>query len=67
MNKFEEFRYKLETYLESVFSSLLFLGELLVYIIAYAWFFAVKIMISLWENFVKQFDKLLIFLSNLFS
>lgn len=67
MNKFDEFRYKVETYLESVFSVFVFLGELLVYIIACVWFFIVEIMISLWEKSLKQWDKLLIFLSNVFS
>lgn len=67
MNKFEEFRYKVETYFESLFSVFVFLGELLVYIVACAWFFIVEIMISLWEKLLKQWDKLLIFLSNVFS
>lgn len=67
MNKFEEFRYKVETYMESVFSVFVFLGELLVYIIACIWFFAFEIIVSLWEKSLKQWDKLLIFLSNVFS
>lgn len=67
MNKFEEFRYRVETYLESMFSVFVFLGELLVYIIACVWLFIVEIMISLWEKLLKQWDKLLIFLSNVFS
>lgn len=67
MNKFEEFRYKVETYLESLFSVFVFLGELLVYIVACVWFFIVEIMTSLWEKLLKQWDKLLIFLSNVFS
>lgn len=67
MNKFEEFRYKVETYLESVFSVFVFLGELLVYIVACVWLFIVEIMISLWEKLLEKWDKLLIFLSNVFS
>lgn len=67
MSKFEEFRYKLETYMESVFSVFVFLGELLVYIIACIWFFIAELMVSLWEKSLKQWDKLLVFLSNVFS
>lgn len=67
MNKFEEFRYKVEMYMESVFSVFVFLGELLVYIIACIWFFIAELIVSLWEKSVEKWDKLLIFLSNVFS
>ena len=67
MNKFDEFRYKVETYLESVFSVFVFLGELLVYIVACVWLFTAELMVSLWEKSLEKWDKLLIFLSNVFS
>lgn len=67
MTKLEELRYKIETYIESLFIVFIFLGELLVYIIACAWFFLSELIISSWKKLIKKLDKLLIFLSNVFS
>lgn len=66
MNKFEEFRYKIETFLESLFSVFVFLWELFIYIIDHVWFFTVESIVSLWEKLLEKWDKLLIFLSKTF-